>query len=154
MIIRGLTLWRPWDRAMRDLGKCIENREYPPPPHLIGHLVALHSGKKWDAAGAEVIAEITGRLLRPDECPESAIACVGRLAGYIPTDEESEPRPGWIVSGEQRRWLFGLYGWIIADRVAIDPVACRGAQGLWRLPPEVEAEVLRRYEAARRTHHE
>ena len=51
-IIRGLTLWRPWDVAMRDLGKPIENRDWPPPESVQGQLIALHSGKTWDDDGA------------------------------------------------------------------------------------------------------
>jgi len=150
-IIRGLTLWRPWDIAMRELGKGVENRDWTPPEYLVGQLVALHSGQHWDEAGAQTIAEVTGRKELEDRaCPAGYITCVGVLVGYVEVDEWTGlPLNPAVVTPDQDQWLFGRYGWLIPDRVAIEPVACKGRQGLWALPPDVERLVLERYEAAR-----
>lgn len=190
-IIRGLTLWRPWDVAMRDLGKPIENRKWAPPDHMLGQLVALHSGKTWDDDGAMHIALHAHRALEDEDCPAGAITCVARLTGVMTQQKRAGtdgsvttnttytfwhdpniPQPAWAwrfptqtefeemiatpgpspvyVPGplDVERWFFGPYGWLMPERVPIAPVPCRGAQGLWKLPPDVEAEVLRRYEAA------
>ena len=45
-------------------------------------------------------------------------------------------------------WWAGPVGWLLDDVVAIDPVPCRGAMGLWTVPPDLAAEVVRRVEAA------
>jgi hypothetical protein len=185
VIIRGLTLWRPWDVAMRDLGKPIENRKWPPPDYMLGQLVALHSGKRWDDDGAMHIALHAHKALEDEDCPAGAITCVARITGIMQrgksywtdgsvttnttytfwTDPSKTPPPGQgfptqlelekLLAGpspvyvpsplDLERWFFGPYGWLMPERVAIEPVPCRGAQGLWKLPPDVEAEVLRRY---------
>lgn len=41
----------------------------------------------------------------------------------------------WFVGGD-------AYGWVLADVIALpEPVSCKGAQGLWPLPADVEAQV-------------
>lgn len=156
MIVRGLTLHRPWDVAMRELGKPIENRPTRPPKALLGQLVALHSGKVWDFDGMVHIEQQTGITLYDSECPAGAITCVGRLAGYIRHGDDGQ---GFVIEAysgyrikvfqpDVDRWFFGRYGWLIYDRRAIEPVPCRGMQGLFPLPPEVERLVLERYQGA------
>lgn len=38
-------------------------------------------------------------------------------------------------------WWVGPVGWYFRDLVAIEPVPCKGAQGLWSLPADVDASV-------------
>lgn len=47
-------------------------------------------------------------------------------------------------------WWAGPVGWLLDDVVAIDPVPCRGALGLWSMPADVEAVVRERVAAAHR----
>lgn len=65
------------------------------------------------------------------------VVAVGKVRGPI----EGEPR-GWYIGSPSIGWLF--------DRVVRlpVPVPCRGAQGLWELPPDVLAAV--REQIARR----
>jgi hypothetical protein len=53
------------------------------------------------------------------------------------------------ISVGQAPWFSGPFGWLLTDVVAIEPVPCLGAQGLWLLPPDVERQVLARERAAR-----
>lgn len=46
-------------------------------------------------------------------------------------------------------WWIGPIGWILDHVIAIEPVACKGAQGLWSLPTDVERAVREHEEAAR-----
>jgi hypothetical protein len=48
------------------------------------------------------------------------------------------------------RWWAGPVGWLLDDVVAIEPIACAGAQGLWDLELNLENEVRRRVVLARR----
>jgi hypothetical protein len=72
-----------------------------------------------------------------------AVVAVARLAGTAEDALED-------LSAAQRAWFCGPVGWVLADVVAIAPVPCRGAPGLWELPPEALAKVRAGYAAARR----
>ena len=57
-----------------------------------------------------------------------AVVAVVRLAGVVTESEDP--------------WYAGRYGWLLADRQRlVEPVPCRGRQGLWTLPADVEAQV-------------
>jgi hypothetical protein len=131
--LRGLTFWRPWPTAMCRLGKDIENRPKPPPRQLIGSLVAIHTGQRFDASGAAKIARLTGvQLTSPDSRPGDIVG-VFRLTGFVVTS--SSP------------WFTGPYGLTFTDLRTIDPVPCKPkfALGWWRVPGEVAKVVLASY---------
>lgn len=135
--IRGLTLIRPWAWAVAHAGKDIENRTWEPPRYMLGGFVAIHAGMKWDEDAASGI-ECELDICVPDEDahPSGVIVAVARIAGI---QRESFGSP----------WFCGPVGWQLRDVVRIEPVPCKGAQGLWVLPPDVLATVRERYAAAR-----
>ena len=48
-------------------------------------------------------------------------------------------------------YSFGRYAWILCDITKLaDPVACRGALGLWNVPTEVEAQINSLYSNLRK----
>lgn len=155
--IRALTLWRPWPWLIvrpdvtdpdkrRQLyasgqGKAIENRSWKPPAGMIGQYIAIHAGKTLDDAIDD--QWLTGRgvdATLPAETVHSAIVGVARLVGFAESEEG--------VPMVQRRWWFGPVAWLLADIVPIEPVPCRGKQGLWPLDEELLRLVRRRYRAA------
>lgn len=141
--IKALTLHRPWDWAIINAGKDVENRDWP--CYLKpGDYIALHAGKTFDHAGYRFIADMCAEVRAP----------------WPPTDEQH--RAGFIygiaqfggnVQDSDSPWFFGDYGWILKNVVAIEPVACRGAQKLFDLPADVLAQVRRNYKAATDPHH-
>jgi hypothetical protein len=139
--IRGLTLTRPWPFAISEGGKRIENRDWAPPKSLIGHYLALHSGKGWSEEDREWIANLTGLYVpNREESPYSVIFAVCMLGGYIITDRDHRFKEG------QRKWFFGPYGWLLEDMVLLKtPVPCRGMQKLWMIPPEVLEQLREEY---------
>ena len=51
----------------------------------------------------------------------------------------------WAYAAVNSRWWIGPVGWLLADVRRVAPVIeCSGAQGLWTLPEDVEAELRRR----------
>lgn len=126
--LKALTLWQPWAHAIAHLGKWIENRTWAPPASAIGEPLAIHAGKKLDREVAEDFG------LRPDEIPIGCVVAVARLERVICSKGD--------VPADQRLWWNGPIGWLLADVQAIEPIPCRGAQGLWELPAEVEAAVV------------
>jgi hypothetical protein len=163
--MRALTLWRPWDSAILYLGKPVENRDWPPPMALIGQRIALHSGKKFDLAGAEfcvrtaidqgVSQPLITEVLERAERVDSAILGTVRLARIIRKIDVRElpPHqmgfPGAVALSlaqdplQASPWFFGDFGWVVDELIPFkEPVPCKGAQGLWTLPIAVEAAVL------------
>jgi hypothetical protein len=142
--IRGFTLHRPWPHAIVHLGKRIENRSWAPPPYILGGYLAIHAGKTFDEVSVEWIAETFDvDLPRYEHGHPQGIVAVARLAGVALDPFED------VESAEQRKWWVGPVGWVLDDVRAIDPVPCRGAQGLWTLPPAVLGAVRERYAVAR-----
>lgn len=148
--MRALTLHRPWDTAILRLGKPVENRSWPPPSHLIGQRFALHSGKKWDREGAftvEMLAHKHGidldvahiHISRAAQL-DSVILGTVKLARVLSRAQPQLGTPDPLASSP---WFFGDYGWVCEDPIPFaQPVPCKGMQGLWTLPPAVEALVL------------
>lgn len=133
LIIRGLTLWRPWSYAILRLGKRVENRDWSPPGYLRDGWIAIHGGKKWDAeAAADIEDELDIRL--PYESRQEGIVGVARLVGVATTIGE-------LPEG-QERWFVGDFGWILDDVRPLPKAVLRpGAQGLWLLTDEELAVV-------------
>jgi len=155
----ALTLWRPWPDAIFSWpgkhAKRLENRGWWR-QSTVGKTIAIHAGKKYDPDGAEMISELAvaagvtnggWTVPGPSASPEGVIGVVtvcaivdaGRydadvcvIAGAVPVDMFI-----W------REWWMGGIAWVLADvrRLAV-PVPCRGAQGLWPLPEDVERQVL------------
>jgi hypothetical protein len=161
----ALTLWRPWDTAILRLGKPVENRNWPPPLHLVGHRFALHCGKKFDEEGACAIVKLAHGAgvpmrtieehLSRAETIDSAIIGTVKLARVIRRIREEELPPsqmgfaGAVALSLSRDplqsspWFFGAFGWVCEEPFVLpEPVPCRGAQKLWKLPTDVEARVL------------
>jgi len=135
--MKALTLWRPWSNAILRWGKDIENRTWAPrPQEIVGNLIALHNDKQIDGDGCGFVLSV----LKGDN-PAFGIDSY-RLtgpAGYI----VGVVRIVDVVRESQSRWFCGPVGWVLVDPFELpNPVRCRGAQGLWPLPADVQRDVL------------
>lgn len=153
--IRGLTLWQPWawhvvrpdvlnvyereELERKGLIKLVENRSWSPPDALVGHYLAIHAGRQYEEIPDDFYRE-RGIDVRP---PVKEALTYGAIIGVcIIQSYYDDAAP---IAPQQRPWFFGPYGWVLSRPVPIEPVPCRGFQGLWRLPGDVLAEVRRRY---------
>lgn len=161
---------RTWTPPRSLIGQCIAIHAGKSALERVGVSTRAPDGWKWRSGAArdetqaafEFIASARGPT-EPFRCQwlhdtSSAVLAVATIAGYV--DETGDE---WGANGRApadldavnaaRRvrspWFVGPYGWVLRAVVAIDPVPCKGRQGLWRLPPNVNAEVLRRVEQAR-----
>lgn len=125
--MKAVTLMRPWGYAIAHLGKDIENRTwncYLQP----GEELAIHSGKKWDDAALPYIWKNAGIIDLPLEAQlGGVIIAIARFDGNC--TRSNSP------------WFMGPIGWKLSNVQVIEPVDCRGAQGLWTVPADV-AEVV------------
>lgn len=130
----ALTVKQPWAWAIMRGLKGVENRTWEPAPAAVGQLVALHAGKAFDKAGyadfGEILRQTGASLPEMDVYQYGAVIAVARLKAVV----KQSPSP----------WFFGPFGWVLSDVVALPvPVPCRGALGLWQLPPAAESAVMR-----------
>ena len=148
--LRALPLWPEWAWAIHYLDKRVENRTWP---IATGEWFALHAGKHpITTGGIYALAEMAVR---------AGWTVSGKVGGgtfakgdrSVPFDARDVPTsailglfrvtcadaPGWGPLG----------GWRVPDQVGNafeyrplrEPVACRGAQGLWTVPAEVVERV-------------
>lgn len=147
----ALTLKHPWPFAIARLGKRVENRGWKPANELVGRVIALHGGKHVDASSkpqqeraelARAWGWILGCGLGAGVEPTlenlilEGIFAVARYGGavHMRSDDPLTRDP----------WFEGVYGWKLEDLVVLpEPIPCRGAQGLWRVPPDVRKEISR-----------
>lgn len=135
----ALTLWRPWAAVVVDGPKDIENRRWAPPPWIMGKRIAIHAGKHMDDVGERWIEDKV-RELGVSCAPRLAIlAAVGAIVGTARVVGVHAPVAPLDFQHRTSPWhMRDQYGWILADRCAVDrPVPCRGAQKLWRVPEEL-----------------
>jgi len=168
--MKAITIWPEWCWAITRLGKNVENRTWKPPRSLAdGDRVAIHAGGSFGGAstyhglksvfepvdsmarraGWHVCVDVAKNLVnaysvrepktvsdRVVKLPRGAVVAVATFAGVL--------NPSTTVGGDRWPWwAFDQFGWIIDSVIALGkPVECRGRQGLWNLPPNVEEAVL------------
>lgn len=140
----ALTIWPEWVYAILGLGKDVELRTWPCWKSLVGREIILHAGAHPGGPGSKAegrtnlrwfarrVHEITGQ-----PPPAGWSTATGALAGHLaavatlgePTLNSSSP---W-ASPDGDLWAWPLLR-VRPLRVAIP---CRGAQGLWKVPPEL-----------------
>ncbi len=133
-----------------------ENRSWPPPERILNKWIALHAGKHIGGRpGERHLLEGLTELREDAENAEEDLLDRISAGGGIPVYSELIPeiKTSAIVAlikvsgyhaGEGRAWFRGhpWIGWVISECVTLpEPVPCKGAQGLWTVPPDVLAAV-------------
>jgi hypothetical protein len=146
--VKALTLWPEWIPAILHYGKRVENRPWHP-GYALSNL-ALHSGMRVAGGGnardafnevAHVATLATLDVVRPSDIENrvvtGAIVALVDVVGYRQDADD--------LDEGQRPWFFGPWGWVLENlRPLVEPVPCRGHQGLWPVPRDIEAEAMRR----------
>ena len=146
--MKALTLIQPWAWCITHAGKRVENRTWPPPAPLLGERFAIHAGVS--RSGAETVdhlAEqgivVTGPVHFGAIVATVQLVGVSRDLGPMTIADGCDARR--ILALAMTQWRMGPIGWVLDDvRVLSEPVPCRGAQGLWTLPADVERLVIER----------
>ena len=130
--MQALTLWRPWSELIARGIKRVENRTWSPRTLATGERFAIHAGLRWDADAAEWCDQYRVSQ-HPADHPTGIVAVV-RLGRIIegPGDAHPEFWPFYI----------GPIGWVLRDIRRVQPVAVRGAQGLWTVPDEIASRLI------------
>lgn len=162
--LHALSVRQPWADLIAAGVKDVENREWNPPPAAKGHLIAIHVGKTLDRESWSVAYQIVAKLGALDVCPRikafgaallEAQALKPRAAqAAVKRAMEAASAYGAIIalaridavtSEATSPWFMGPIGWRLGSVVAIEPVACGGAQYLWPVRDPVLRLVRKRY---------
>lgn len=136
-MIYGITLQQPWAWCIAHAGKRIENRTWRPWCDN-GTYLAIHAGKTIDR---ESVEDLRSHGIEVPPQFETSVA-VAQLEGCAQSDTG--------VPEDQLEWWSGPFAWLLCNVVLIDPLPCRGMQGLWTIPPPVLADLRDRWRAGRR----
>ena len=164
--LRALTFWRPWTDAILHGGKRVENRLKPPPAALLGHVIVIHAGLRYELG--DWTRDRTWEPPRERDCPTGLVG-TARILGWFRKWPIARGGHGKIDPGEVRAgtpfpwspgalretyerllevpkdpWFAGPVGWLLGDVRAFDnPIPCSGAMGLWRVRARLEKEAKR-----------
>ena len=164
--MRALTLTQPWAGLVAAGIKLVENREQGViKASDFGTPFAIHASREIDEGVYARIDEIQPGLCRGHvrgggtsigdwwhrSRVTGAVIAVAVVDRCVRSTGISSNHPGTAYGydpeelaelGDQRRWLFGRYGYVLRDvRALAEPVPCRGALGFWTLPADVAARV-------------
>ncbi|MFG2001747.1 hypothetical protein ACGFNU_21610 [Spirillospora sp. NPDC048911] len=143
MTLKALSVKQPWALAICH-GKDVENRTWET---KYRGFIAIHASKAFDDVSLAVLdwIEATARLAPGQlhkEDHRGAVVAVAEIVGCHLACADDQIIPGappilcspWALEGQ---WHWEL------DNVCPlpEPVPCRGALGLWRLPDEVVAAI-------------
>lgn len=122
--MKALTIKQPWVYAILREGKDIENRSWQ------------RSFRGWLALHASATPRHGARFPRGHRVPDldtldySAICGVARVVDIV-----TKSRSKWFWHPDDGTTN---YGWVLASvKVLQTPIPCKGALGLWDLPPKV-----------------
>lgn len=163
-VIRGLTLTQPWATLVALRAKQIETRSWR--TNYRGWL-AIHAGKGLGPVGgmdgllytirgdhffqALVGNSVDNKLMDSRiaglSLPRGAIIAVARLTDCKPTGGTGPKYADFVHDLSPQERAFGDYtpgrfAWLLSDiRPLAEPLICKGAQGLWAVPPALQAQI-------------
>jgi hypothetical protein len=129
-IQRALSIRQPWAHAILHLGKDIENRDWR--TNFRG-AVAVHASlgmtrAEWLDAAAFILP--LGFLI-----PSEGQLERGAIVGLVDIID--------CVSDSHSDWFQGDCGFVLKNpRPLVKPIYCKGALGVWNVPPEIEKQIL------------
>ncbi len=145
--MKALTLWRPWSSFVVAGMKRFETRswctDYRGP-------LAIHSGMHVESWGFGPLRDLLYELDRRD--PRGTLRTLGAVLGVVHLTGCYWTESLLCLDANERllgNYSQGRWGWRLEEARALSrPVPCRGKQGLWDLPPDVEELVLEQLQAA------
>ncbi|MGH8027225.1 MAG: hypothetical protein ACREO0_10915 [Pseudoxanthomonas sp.] len=124
--MKALTLIRPWAWAIVASTKRIENRTWKA-DYIVGKRIAIHAGAKVDERACVQIENFHGSVL-PASARDMGIVGTAIVTGFVTRSHD--------------RWFCGPIGWTLEDVIRLpEPIPCKGAQGLWNIPPDVLRKI-------------
>jgi len=127
LTIPAITLWQPWASWIAVGLKTIETRGHQRFRCLVGQVIAIHAGLRWDGhAYATAAAYRPVSALTVQEPEHGSVVALARVGGFRELDAADAPA-ALCPCGP------GRYGLILehVERLAV-PQPARSGQGIWR----------------------
>lgn len=124
--MKALTICQPYAHLIVQGRKTCENRTWP--TNYRG-LLYIHAGKSREWLNLDDDGMDDG--IHVDQMEFGKLVAICNLVACLHID--SRLLPEWIakMTDEQKGHVSGEYCWILADVRPVQPIAWRGAQGLW-----------------------
>lgn len=148
--MRAISLYQPWSSLLACGAKTIETRPYQ--THCRG-LLAIHAAQKIvkvNTHDAAVMMRALDPKSRPhlnqdylDGLPRGVIVAVVEIYDCLPVEELIVKHKDWVNSEKHfGNFDAGRFGWLTKNPIALkEPVPCKGKQGFFFLPEDVQARV-------------
>lgn len=154
--MKVLTVKNPWAIFIALGWKRIENRDWSPPPSLIGKRIAIHAGAgKCRPIDQEDLDDLLRHELLPSfKANAERLKLPNTVRGYMDLWESMRGR---VVAGvtikavhasreavpeDQRVWWMGKCAWELTDIRRVEGTAIKGQLGLWDLPADYAFQRL------------
>lgn len=111
---------------------------------MVGTRIAIHAGKskEWLNLNLDGWMDETYEILL-NEMVFSAIVATAKVAASVTLmairAERYKNRWPWLNDHEHTE---GPICWVLEDVTPIEPIPCKGAQGLWNVPSDIEVKLL------------
>jgi hypothetical protein len=154
----AISLWQPWASLIACRAKRFETRSWA--TQYRGPL-AIHAAKRWEADQRQAAEErpirpaLEAAGIAPGQLPLGAIVAFARLVEVSRVNEDGTlleaidsdvcyPTPR-SPEADFGNFMPGRCAWRLQNVVRlVRPIACRGDQGLWHVPAEIERMVVER----------
>ena len=141
--VKALTVKQPWASLIIRGGKDIENRDWR--TNYTG-IVAIHSSAKMSREDMEDACDLMRQFVPHFSANRFQQDRYGFPTGAILGTVDIVG----CVSQSDSPWFVGDYGFVLRNAVAFpEPIPCKGALGLWRIPGEFVRAAREQYRAAR-----
>jgi activating signal cointegrator 1 len=119
-------------------------------------MVAIHAARERHRSGEEIrrqaldllaqanVVEIPELMLPSAGFPRGAIVAIARMVDCVRTEDVRDLSPLERAFGDYKP---GRFAWKLADVRAIEPIECKGAQGIWEIPPAIRRAIERQVAA-------
>lgn len=138
--MKAITLHQPWATLIAAGHKTVETRSWP-----TNHRgpICIHAGRKSAADGIDALEKAGVRL----DCLYDAPLPLGAIIAIADVWDCKRMDAEWVESLSPLERAVGdhkpdRYGWILRNVEPIEPVAARGAQGIWEVPGDVAQSVM------------
>lgn len=148
--MKAITLHQPWASLIAAGFKTVETRSWP--TNVRGP-IAIHAGKKAADSGIQDVKDaLPPAAIYPDQ-PNRILDYIfnerwvlGAIVAIADVRDCRRMDAEWIDALDPVEQALGdhkadRYGWILGDVQRIEPVACRGSQGIWDVPDDVAQAV-------------
>lgn len=151
--MKALSIRQPWPWAIFNVGKDIENRDWPT---RFRGTVAVHAAKgmtrdEYREAMAYIRHRFIAKVLRNPMTVELGGGRLSMASGELTTPGFDEIVRGAIVglveivdcvTTSNSPWFQGDYGFVLANPRPLEtPIPCSGALNFWDVPAEIAQQI-------------